>query len=202
MAVKTNTGPRAALDAPGMLTIEGMWGPDFAHQETVRPLAELLRVTGQASTCPVRDAATLEELSNYLDLWTRSEDLRVLYLACHGSPAEISLDGTDSITLDEVADLLQGRAKGKFLHIASCSTLAADESDLRRFCRVSGVSGLSGYTTDVDWSASAAFDLLLLGELLRSRRAKPAYDRMTRHYPDLAMTLGLRMATSSWVSPL
>ncbi len=201
MALKTNTGPRTALDAPGLLTIEGMWGPDFAHQETVRPLAELLRVTAQASTCPVRDAATREELSSYLALWTRSEDLRVLYLACHGSRGEISLDGTHAIALDELADLLEGRAKGKFLHIASCSTLAADEGDLRRFCRVSGVSGLSGYTTDVDWTASAAFDLLLLGELLQSRRTKPTYDRMLRLYPDLAARLGLRMATSSWASP-
>lgn len=200
MAVVTNTGPQIDPGAPGLLTIEGMWEADLAHQETVRPLAELLRVTGQASTSPVRNAATFEELSTYLALWTESEHLKVLYLACHGEPGAVSLDGTEPISLSDLATSLGGRAKGRYIHIASCSTLAADENDLREFCRVSGVSGLSGYTTQVDWTAGAAFDFLLLGELLGSTRTKATYDRMVRVYPDLAGRLGLRMATSTWVS--
>ncbi|WP_179210906.1 hypothetical protein [Cellulomonas iranensis] len=36
---------------------------------------------------------------------------------------------------------------------------------------------------------------------LQSCRTEPTYDRMLRLYPDLATMLGLRMATSSWVSP-
>lgn len=200
MAVATNTGPRTDAKAPGLLTIEGMWEADLAHQETVRPLAELLRVTGRASATPVRNAATVEELATYVNLWMESEDLKVLYLACHGAPGAISLDGTALIPLSDLAASLGGRARGRYVHIASCSTLAADKDDLREFCRISGVSGLSGYTTQVDWTASAAFDFLLLGELLGSSRTKAAYDRMRRLYPDLVDRLGLRVATASWAS--
>jgi len=67
--------------------------------------------------------------------------------------------------------------------------------------RTTGVRGLVGYINEVDWAQSAAFDILVLSELLQSVNLKPMVARLQADHPGFVDGLGLRVATAAWVLP-
>ncbi|PRY39351.1 hypothetical protein LY71_12120 [Geodermatophilus tzadiensis] len=64
-----------------------------------------------------------------------------------------------------------------------------------------GVRAVVGYTRQVYWHESAAFDLTLLPELLDDTDPKNVYGRLVKRHPYFVDGLGLRIATATWVSP-
>ncbi len=90
------------------------------------------------------------------------------------------------------------------IHFASCSTMNVRESELSVFLERTGVEAVSGYTTDVDWVASMAFELMYLGcvleqtgkHYLRAEKMRICRDQManSQYTRELAKKLGFRMA--------
>jgi len=191
------------MSTPGIFCLEGEWVQDSLESRlSVRPLLELLEMLKVSSGTIHRDVATRPELEHYLNRWTEDAEssYTVAYLAFHGTPGGIAL-ATEVISLQELAAYLGRGAKGRTLFVGSCATLDAPESELREFCRATGVRGLVGYINEVYWEKSAAFDILVLSELLQSTNLKPMVARLQADHPGFVDGLGLRVATAAWVLP-
>ncbi len=174
---------------------------------TIRPSLELLKSLGKIRFVH-RDATTEDELRHNLDRWlsSRKQGYEFCYLAYHGSPGELDLVNADradedmeGLTLEGLADMLGTRAEGKILHFGSCKVLSIPDEQLIDFCRRTKVRAISGYTSEIDWVESAAFEIIAIETLCTATQLKPAYKRLYRDHPVLAKRLGFRMATAKWV---
>ena len=120
-----------------------------------------------------RDVATRQEFDYLLDRYLDSgyDDYPILYLSFHGyGPGEdyaagLTLGDGTSYSLDDLEALINGRCNGRVIHFGACSVMSAPGERLQSFLASSGAVAMCGYTEDVDWLESAAFDLLLLGTL-------------------------------------
>ncbi|SCC62199.1 DUF6642 family protein [Rhodococcus qingshengii] len=185
---------------PGVLCLEGDWGDSLEDRMSIEPALRVLERSGIISLIH-RDVATLAEFEHLVDRWSRmrSQRYRFLCLDFHGSPNTLHL-GADDVTFDELGDILEGRCFGKTVYLGSCRTLTAPDDRLIEFCKQTQAKALVGYTRNVDWVESVAFELILISELTARSNVKPAYTAMRSKYPDLCARMGLRMAHSSWVS--
>jgi hypothetical protein len=156
---------RKANQPKGIFSIEGRWNRDLRSPLTIRPALDLLKTVGDVpfihQTC-----ATPEELNYYLHQWilTRYDGYPILYLASHGDEYGIEL-AEKFVSLDEIAEVLKDGCSSRILMIASCSTLAIDKRHLKRFLQQTGALMICGYSTDVDWLKSTAFEIMLLSEM-------------------------------------
>lgn len=149
-----------------------------------------------------RDVATRGEFDDYLKEWLKKKYARysLAYLAVHGTPGKIMI-GKTALTLDELADVIgPKKAVDRILHFGSCSTLAVSDVKLRSFCRETGAKAIVGYTRDIDWLESTAFDCMLLPRLLKAKSIKPVFTSLEKEHPKFVRRLGLRIATSTWAT--
>ncbi|TAK79531.1 MAG: hypothetical protein EPO16_01860 [Dehalococcoidia bacterium] len=112
------------------------------------------------------------------------EGEKVGYFAFHGSPGTIRI-GRKHIDLEHLGRLLEKRAQGKTLYFGSCSTVQVSDAELDQFKRTTGARVIAGFTKDVDWLESAAFDLLALRAFTHFARIDGARNWLRRNYPDL-----------------
>ena len=157
-------------------------------------------------------ARTPEEFDGHLKKWSSRRDWEypILYLAFHGfrKGLEVRSSGSpslwDYVRLEQIADFAAGKWGNCLVHYASCSTMDVPASELRAFLEGTGVEAVSGYTVDVDWLASMAFDVMYLGTLLdvigdkyvRGNGMRTCRDLMSNseHTKGLGEALGFRMA--------
>ncbi len=69
---------------------------------------------------------------------------------------------------------------------AACATLDVSEEDLRLFKKRTRARAVCGYTSFVDWTEAAAFDLLQLESLASYTRIDHACMAVQRRFPDTA----------------
>jgi hypothetical protein len=184
---------------PGIFCLEGDWERDLRLSYSVEPALQLLQSLDIA-TYIHRDVATRDQLWHYLTEWTkrRYDNYAVLYLAFHGDTGKVAL-GRDSVTLDELADHLEGRCRGRVLHFATCLTVAVDDEELKDFVRRLDATAVTGYAREIDWVDSATFEVLMLDELVRGRRTDAFARALHRDHGQMAKRLGLVAATRSKV---
>jgi hypothetical protein len=80
--------------------------------------------------------------------------------------------------------------RGKVLHFGSCSVLRLDGPQLVALRKSLGVRLVTGFTKDVEWFESMAFELLLFDALAYFRRPGDACNYMRREHRQLADRLG------------
>lgn len=183
--------------------LEGDWWGNLKKPSSVRPIFELV---GQMKPHPKyihRGIGTLGEFDHYLRVWTQRKfsDHPILYLAFHGSPRALCVgdqrrrDG--EVELDQIAEKLEERCKGRLVHFGACSTLRCDLRHLKRFLTTTGALAVSGYTKDIGWMQSAAFEVFLLSTMQYNARtragAKAIRGRIESAAKRQAKELGFRM---------
>lgn len=109
--------------------------------------------------------------------------------------------GRDELELEDLADIIGGGAEGRIVYFGSCQTLAATDEELQTFCKKTGIRAIVGYTRAVDWLETAAFDFILLPQLLDATYVKPIFTRLAKDHPRFVRGLGFRMATANWATP-
>lgn len=186
----------------GLFCLEGDWNDRLDEHLSVRPGLDML-MTLRGARLIHRNASTKDEFGYYFEAWAshRYAAFPVAYLAYHGIQGRLSL-GRDELTLVDISSMAGRSLTGRTLYFGSCKTMAADEKDLQRFVAESGAKAVVGYTKNIDWEESIAFDFTLLPELLDSVDMRALYKRLCRRHPHFIDELGLRIATSTWVSPL
>ena len=113
------------------------------------------------------------------------------YFAFHGKAENICI-GQKHLSLDELGELLKGSCTGKTLYFGSCSTLGIWPSKVRIFQKITKARCVCGYTLDIDWLQSAAFELLLFDALTNFKRMD-AVERYLNQFKSLKTQLGFKM---------
>ena len=99
--------------------------------------------------------------------------------------------------LNWLADRLEGRCKGRIIYMSSCGTLDLPTGRIRQFLRRTGALAVCGYTRNVFWIDSAAFEVLLLSTLqmyeFNPAGARAIRRRIRKQAPGLCAQLDFRM---------
>ena len=156
--------------------------------QTVRELSGLKLIR--------RDIGTAPELFYYVRKWTqqRYQDYQVGHFGFHGKPGELWLSGSAKVTLDELAEAIDGRAGGRIIYFSSCEIMSTDETVLRRFRERTGAEAVIGFLKRVGGSLELpAFELLLLQALNDDVRIDAVEERLSLQHPYLCDLLGLKI---------
>ena len=178
---------------PGIFCVEGGWSSRLTDEASVRHLLEFLRASGKVRFTH-DEVHSLDALKHVVSKWPQHQYSRypLGYFGFHGKPGCLLL-GRRRITLEELGEHLAGACRGRTIYFGSCSVLDVPKKRVEAFRRATRARCVAGYTEEVDWFASAAFDLLLF-EALTYYRRMDAVDRWMRYeYGPLARKLGFKM---------
>ncbi len=154
----------------GIYCIEGVW-PE-RYETSAKPVLELLGDYHEIPTVH-RIATSEKQFKSRLQQWVNADwSFAILYLWYHGSPESISPAGDDSVTLENIEDILAGRCSKCLIHFGSCKTLQLDPKRVGRFLERTGAVAVSGYTKDVGWIEPIALELLYLDYLQQTITGK------------------------------
>jgi hypothetical protein len=177
---------------PGVFCLEGSWSSKLTDRSSVRPLLELLeeqRIIRYAH----RDTGTIEEFEHYLKQWSQAQysNYGLAYLAQHGEPGAIQF-GRKVKTLEEIADLLEGRLKGRTIYFASCEVLNIKRDEAEHFRQRTKARAICGYTESVDWIESAAFEMNVIEAASRFKRIDAGFNYLQRVHKGACRAMGFR----------
>lgn len=194
---------RTSSSVPGLVCFEGAWRDRLDSVETIEPALRCLE-SFEVARVIHKNVGTSADLEHYLDKWLGPSGRAMpryglAVLAFHGSQDTLYV-GRDEVTLDGLAEIIDGRAEGKTLYLGGCGVLALPEEPLIEFCRATGAKGLVGYSRTVGMIETAAFEMLLISNLLEATNFKSVYTRLVRQHPQWTASLGLRMAHKTWAS--
>lgn len=165
-----------------------MWTKNTEDRLNVLPTLQLISKT-QESRFSHLTCNTREELRYNLNLLCK-RNYGILYFAFHGSPGKIHLH-RDKITLTELAQMMNCRFSNWIIHFGTCSTLRKPR-EVEYFVEKTGVALVTGFTRDVEWIESSAFELLLFKAFQTYQSPKIITRHLITKYPDLAEITGFR----------
>ena len=190
----------------GVACFEGYWESDLTDRQSVLPVLELLERQRWIHFAH-RHVGTEEQLVADLTRWTAKKYDRfpVAFLAFHGSPGAVHI-GRAKVPIQDLGEQLRNRCSSRLFYFAGCSSLDGDSrtelaTNLAEFLSLTKARVVCGYSTDVDWVESAAFELLLfswLAEYSGTRMDAP-FRRLSREYPELVTRLGF-VTVPDWIS--
>ena len=171
--------------------LESFWDDDIENRLTVTPILELLsRRNGIKFT--LLTCNTKEEFEHNLTLLRKRKGYGILYLAFHGKPGRIVLDGI-SVDIETLAKLMGKGFNNWVVYFGSCATIDVKQDRILNFMNLTGTSMVMGYDRYVDWLTSTATDLLLLGRLQFYRDMRKCWRTFRKKYRGMAEIIGLRV---------
>lgn len=155
---------------PGVWCMEGAWSSRVTDVRSVGPVLSALEDAKQARQVRVH-LNTPDDLAQALKRWTQNQHARysIGYMALHGGPETI-FTGRRQVTWRQIEQWTEGSLTGKTLHFGSCSVLDTSPKRREEFRRNTGLKAVTGFTKDVDWFESLAFELLLFEALTHYTR--------------------------------
>jgi hypothetical protein len=168
--------------------LESMWNRHTEDRLNVLPTLELISKTMDAKFSHL-SCNTREELRYNLNLLCK-RNYGILYFAFHGSPGKIHLH-SDKVTLTELAEMMNHRFARWIIHFGTCSTLRKPR-EVEYFVERTGIALATGFTRDVDWIESSAFELLLFKALLTLQSPRVVCRHLLNKYPYLAELTGFK----------
>ena len=125
-------------------------------QENLEQLAMQYGVASIYKTCDTIEG--LEDSLNALVLDDHHfKDYEIIYLVMSGEANSICLNGY-YYSLQEIAELFEGRLKGKILHFSNAKVLDLDEEEAQYFLDITGAKGVSGYGKEFNGISSVNLD--------------------------------------------
>ena len=127
--------------------------------EAQKNLEQLTMQYGVASIYKTCD--TIEGLEESLNALVSDDhnfkDYEVIYLVITGEANSICLNDY-YYSLQEIAEIFEGRLKGKILHFSNAKVLDLDEEEAQYFLDITGAKGISGYGNVFNGITSANLD--------------------------------------------
>ncbi len=152
---------------PRIWLMEGEWSNSVTDRSSVQPALSILEELKLAKLTR-RHINREDDLVEELRKWGLKSNASygVGYLALHGTPSSVYVR-SEKVPLRHLADRLADLdvdLTGRVLHMGSCAVLRRKEG-AQKLLDATGLSLITGYTKNVDWVESMAFDLLLIGAL-------------------------------------
>lgn len=85
------------------------------------------------------------------------KDYEIIYLVITGEANSICINNYH-YSLQEIAEIFEGRLKGKILHFSNAKVLDLDEEEAQYFLDITGAKGISGYGNEFNGITSANLD--------------------------------------------
>jgi len=127
--------------------------------EAQKQLEQLALHCGVASIYKTCD--TIEGLEASLNALVLEDhhfkDYEVIYLIIKGEANSICLNDY-YYSLQEIAEIFEGRLTGKILHFSNAKVLDLDEEEAQYFLDITGAKGISGYGNEYNGITSAHLD--------------------------------------------
>ena len=128
--------------------------------EAQKKLEELTLQYGVASIYKTCD--TIESLETSLNALVLDDhnfnDYEIIYLVITGEANSICLNDY-YYSLQEIAEIFEGRLSGKILHFSNAKVLDLDEEEAQYFLDITGAKGVSGYGNDFNGISSSNLDI-------------------------------------------
>lgn len=125
-------------------------------QENLEQLAMKYGMASIYSTCDTIEG--LEVSLNTLVLDDHNfKDYEIIYLVITGEANSICLNDY-YYSLQEIAEIFEGRLKGKILHFSNAKILDLDEEEAQYFLDITGAKGVSGYGNEFNGISSSNLD--------------------------------------------
>jgi hypothetical protein len=127
--------------------------------EAQKNLEQLTMQYGVASIYKTCD--TIEGLEASLNALVLDDhnfiDYEIIYLVITGEANSICLNDY-YYSLQEIAEIFEGRLQGKILHFSNAKVLDLDEEEAQYFLDITGAKGVSGYGNDCNGITSSNLD--------------------------------------------
>lgn len=178
---------------PGLWVMESAWSTRVTDVRSVEPVLKALGDAGVANHAKLH-INDRDDLLRALTRWGQAQHDRygIGYLAMHGSPGKVYPSRRQVDLLDLASDLPRRALREKVLHFGSCSVLEDVESHAP-LLDAFAVRAITGFTRDVEWFESLAFELLLFDCLAYYQRIHAAEAYIYKNYGELADRLGFVM---------
>ncbi|MGB6151870.1 MAG: DUF6642 family protein [Pricia sp.] len=125
-------------------------------QENLEQLAMNYGIASIYKTCDTIEG--LEDSLNALVLDDHNfNDYEIVYLVIPGGANSICLNHY-YYSLQEIAEIFEGRLKGKILHFSNAKILDLDEEEAQYFLDITGAKGVSGYGRERNGISSSNLD--------------------------------------------
>ena len=176
--------------ATGLFAFEGNWESDLSDRASITTLLQTLQEWTDMK-CIRRDIGTEGELEYYINRWLDDEhaSYQVGYFGFHGTAGNLWLDDR-RVRLNDLEEMIDGRASGRVIHFSSCSVMRAGPDRLDKFRKRAGARAVTGYRKDVYSIEAFAFELLLLQALSTYRRISAPDNYVWTHAGGLYESLG------------
>ncbi|MBU2973135.1 DUF6642 family protein [Zobellia sp. B3R18] len=137
--------------------VEDIDSPKVTETElTLEQLAMKYSIASIYKTCDTIEG--LEDSLNALVLDDHNfKDYEIIYLVMAGEANSICLNGY-YYSLQEIAELFEGRLKGKILHFSNAKILNLDEEEAQYFLDITSAKAISGYGNVFNGISSANLD--------------------------------------------
>ncbi|RZJ69397.1 DUF6642 family protein [Flavobacterium sp.] len=120
------------------------------------------------------------------------KDYEIIYLAVSGSESDIVIDNY-RYSLQEIAELFEGKLKGKLIHFANTKTLDIDLEMAQYFIDVTNAKAISGYTHSASFP-SLALDAALIASYYQDTDSPTELVRiLLEDHGALCSALGFRL---------
>ena len=127
-------------------------------QENLEQLAMNYGIASIYKTCDTIEG--LEDSLNALVLDDHNfKDYEIIYLVMAGEANSICLNDY-YYSLQEIAEIFEGRLKGKILHFSNAKILDLDEEEAQYFLDITNAKAISGYGNAYNGLSSAKLDML------------------------------------------
>ena len=186
----------------GIFCVEGEWSLNPRDQTSVLPLLNFLWDVDGVEFCH-RDVVNAAALRMLLERWSRRkfDRLPILYVPSHGERKRLLLGhfarSDCKVSLDEFEAWLERRCRGRLIFLGACELMREKPSRWRRFLDRTRAVAVCGYTREVRWIESAAFEMLVLAAMQADQftpaGAASIKRRIMRQSGPMARRLGFRM---------
>ena len=167
---------------------------NYEITEAQKKLEDLAMQYGVASihnTCDTIEG--LESSLNTLILDDHNfKDYEIIYLVITGEANSICLNDY-YYSLQEIAEIFEGRLEGKILHFSNAKILDLDEEEAQYFLDITGAKGVSGYGNAFNGITSANLDIAFFNLFKEDENMLAVVEELHQKYYKICKLLDFRL---------
>lgn len=175
--------------------LEAVDDVETAHiSEVQKSLTALVKQYGVASIYKTCD--TIEGLEDSLNALVMDDhnfkDYEIIYLIMEGEANSICLNNY-YYSLQEIAELFEGRLTGKILHFSNAKVLDLDEVEAQYFLDITGAKAISGYGNAHNGITSANLDKVFFNLFKEDDDMFAVVEELHQRHYEVCTLLGFRL---------